>query len=131
MIKEEKVDSPSWLESFPEARTRLLAVQAMDSNRSLRRQVCHCADDIISVATCLAGHNLGRDLVTFVYHKKRKQLKRWESILGFGEYNQMVGIIRNVYRNACNRVCLKIVWKPVSSTDHLRKIPDWLKERTP
>jgi hypothetical protein len=121
---------PTWLDALPEARTRPLAIQAMVESRILRREFYRHANDIIEVATRMAGHRLGHQVVTFVYHDKRKHFSKWDKALEHQRYNQLVSILQNVYHNACNRVLMKICWLPTQDWDHLRKIPDWLDEES-
>ncbi len=119
---------PAWLDALPEAKTRPLAIQAMEDSRQLRRDFYRHAHDIIEVATRMAGHRLGHQVVTFVYHDKRRQFSKWEKTLEHKTYNQFVSILQNVYHNACNRVRMEICWRPTQDWDHLRKIPNWLHE---
>lgn len=126
----------SWTNTVPELATRPNLLQYLEEHNHRRKQFFRYVEDLISVATCLAGHRRGANVIEYLYQRSAESLRTHWNALNTSEdendnrvFNEAVGCLRNVFLNALNRVQGELMHESANPHFVVRELPTWLWNR--
>ena len=113
----------SWLRSIPELASREKLVNCLRETPTLRRCLFRMHEDLICLPAMIAGHRIAVHILMYIYqHQRRHLTEYWQDRLDHRVYNQAVGFLKNVHKNAKVRLP-KCGSKPRFNEHDIRRKP--------